>query len=81
MTKFIEPIRHRPSPGPYAHPRKIKGCNFKVGDIVTLTVWMLHSTGCVVLEVLPGCKYLVEEPSGHIIECEGSWLVREVLDD
>lgn len=80
MTKFIEPIKHRPSPGPYAHSKKIKGCNFLVGDVVTLSAGMMYSTGCVVLEVLPGCDYLIRYPSGSSSKCPGNWLKKESND-
>lgn len=80
MTNFIEPIKHRPSPGPYAHPKKIKGCNFKVGDVVTMSAGMMYSSGCIVLEVLPGCDYMIKEPSGYVSKIPGKWLEKESND-
>ena len=76
MTKFIEPIKSSSRGGPYARPTKIKGSKFKIGDVVTLSVWLMYSKGCVVLEVLPGGKYLVQlGPNfGGTMNCMEEWL-------
>jgi len=76
MTRFIEPIRSSSRGGPYAKPKKIKGSKFKVGDIVTLNVWLMLSKGCVVLEILSEGEYLVQLGPNFCgtMNCNEEWL-------
>lgn len=83
MTRFIEPIRSSSRGGPYRKSppssptsKEVKESKFKVGDIVTLSVWLMHSEGCVILEVLPEGKYLVQlGPNfGGTFNCMEGWL-------
>ena len=76
MTNPIKPLKSRARGGPYDRTRKIKGAKFKMGDIVTLSVWLMYSEGCVILEVLPDSRYLVQLGPGFggTFDCKEDWL-------